>query len=262
MWDVSQTTGEPIPERPAPAVLDGRAPAGLRDGLVERVLAEGYAFIARPDPARLGSALGMTNFTDRLVLVREGLPDAQQVKTLAHELGHVLLHEPVPDEARAHRGIQEAESVALMVCGAFGMDTSRYSVPYVATWASRMPDRTVMQAVAQTGARVRDAAISLLAGLPAPAWEDGLSPGVTGSAVGSNSTVPGPTQPAAGPPDPPVCRAGCADDSDVSCAARCGRSFRPGAVGSIQRCVGTCVRLHGRGSEAAGARVSCVTPLG
>src|SRR5699024_11830763 len=57
---------------------------------------------------------------------------AAQVKTLAHELGHVLLHGPDAGEARQHRGIGEveAESVALMVGAAHGMDTSGYTVPY------------------------------------------------------------------------------------------------------------------------------------
>jgi hypothetical protein len=56
---------------------------------------------------------------------------AAQVKTLAHELAHVLMHDPDDEEARQHRGIREveAESVALMIGAAHGMDTSRVHDP-------------------------------------------------------------------------------------------------------------------------------------
>ena len=65
---------------------------------------------------------------------------AAQVKTLAHELAHVLMHDPDDEEARQHRGIREveAESVALMIGAAHGMDTAGYTIPYVSTWAARV----------------------------------------------------------------------------------------------------------------------------
>lgn len=49
--------------------------------------------------------------------MRTDMDDAAQVKTLAHELGHVMLHGPDSTDAVMHRGIVEveAESVALMV---------------------------------------------------------------------------------------------------------------------------------------------------
>ena len=37
VWDVTQTEGDPIPETPAPKLLDGEAPAGLWDGLAAQV---------------------------------------------------------------------------------------------------------------------------------------------------------------------------------------------------------------------------------
>ena len=72
------------------------------------------------------------------------MDDAAQVKTLAHELGHVMLHGPDHIEAILHRGLAEveAESVALMIGAAHGLDTSAYTVPYVASWASNVPDKT------------------------------------------------------------------------------------------------------------------------
>src|SRR5690625_6302105 len=81
-----------------------------------------------------------TNVDGRTVAVRENMDEAAQVKTLAHELAHVKMHGPDQDEARQHRGIGEveAESVALMIGAAHGMDTSGYSLPYVTGWAAQV----------------------------------------------------------------------------------------------------------------------------
>lgn len=66
--------------------------------------------------------------------VRPGLSAAQACKTLAHELGHVLLHAP-DDGIPRERAEVEAESVAYVVCQAAGLVTDDYSLPYVAGWA-------------------------------------------------------------------------------------------------------------------------------
>ncbi|MGH2351182.1 MAG: DNA primase [Chloroflexota bacterium] len=89
------------------------------------------------DVDRLGEANGVTDWRDRRVVVREGLPGAQRFKTAVHELAHIQLHEPT-SEGRPHcRGIVEveAESVAYMVCAALGVDSAGYSLPYVASWS-------------------------------------------------------------------------------------------------------------------------------
>ena len=51
VWDASQTSGDPIPEPPAPNLLEGEAPAGLWDGLSEQVEAAGFAVSGRKQPA-------------------------------------------------------------------------------------------------------------------------------------------------------------------------------------------------------------------
>lgn len=131
VWDVSQTSGEPIPARPEPQLLKGEAPAGLRDGLADQVRAEGFELLWVPHEGMIGGANGRTNFTENWVAVRTNMDDAAQVKTLAHELAHVLMHGPDQQEARQHRGIGEveADSVALMIGAAHGMDTSEYTIP-------------------------------------------------------------------------------------------------------------------------------------
>ncbi len=48
VWDVSQTSGGPVPERPRPVLLEGEAPDGLWDGLARLV----EAVHERADPER------------------------------------------------------------------------------------------------------------------------------------------------------------------------------------------------------------------
>ncbi len=48
VWDVSQTTGDPLPTKPEPRLLTGEAPEGLREGLAERIEAEGFELLWVP----------------------------------------------------------------------------------------------------------------------------------------------------------------------------------------------------------------------
>jgi hypothetical protein len=180
VWDVSQTDGEPIPEPPAPRLLEGQAPAGLWEGLTAQVKAAGFDLVRVPDAASIGGANGLTDYLARTVSVRSDMPDAARVKTLAHELGHVLLHGPDNPDAQGHRGIAEveAESVALMVGAAHGMDTSGYTVPYVSGWAASVKDTNPVDVVKATGERVRKTAIGILDRLDTLKVGDGTPPGL------------------------------------------------------------------------------------
>jgi len=89
------------------------------------------------DLDRLGEANGITDWAQRDVVVRAGLPGAQRFKTAVHELAYIRLHEPSSGDRPACRGVVEveAESVAYMVCAALGIDSAGYSLPYVASWS-------------------------------------------------------------------------------------------------------------------------------
>jgi len=136
VFDISQTDGPDLPNV-APLLLEGAAPAVLWDRLAEQVAAKGFSLV-RED---CSPANGQTDFLRRSVAVRPDLSEAQATKTLAHELGHVLLH----DDKQFHglgalscRGLAEveAESVAYLICSTAGLSTGAYSFPYVARWAS------------------------------------------------------------------------------------------------------------------------------
>jgi hypothetical protein len=180
VWDVSATEGRPIAEPPRPVLLDGQAPPGLWDGLAADIRGRGYQLLDAPDAAALGGANGVTDFTARTVTVRADIPDAARTKTLAHELAHIVLgHESRGDDG-LHRGIGEveAESVATMVTAAYGMDTSGYTVPYVARWSATVDDRDPVEVVRSTGERARRTALTILDTLPETRTGDGAPPGL------------------------------------------------------------------------------------
>ena len=172
VFDVSQTDGPALAERPVPQLLSGQAPEGLWDRLQGFVETQGF----RVERGDCGGANGVTRFAENLVVVRPDVDDAQAVKTLAHEAGHVLLHSPQPD-----RGVVgcrgrievEAESVAYLVTAAHGVDSSQYTFTYVAGWAesaqAQSPTATTLgELIASTGSRVIKAADTILTATKPP----------------------------------------------------------------------------------------------
>ncbi|SDS83488.1 ArdC-like ssDNA-binding domain-containing protein [Microterricola viridarii] len=179
VWDVSQTDGQPLPDSSTPHLLKGEAPAGLWDGLASLVRGDGFSLSLAQDAQTLGGANGMTGFGLRAVTVRADMDAAARVKTLAHELAHIRMHEP-NGEARSHRGTGEveAESVALMIGAAHGMDTTAYTIPYVSTWAASVSGTTAVEVVQATGERVRRTAVAILDQLPTAQSGAGDTPGL------------------------------------------------------------------------------------
>ena len=83
-------------------------------------------------------ANGLTNFTTRVVRVRDDVDAAQATKTLAHEVGHLCFDAPSAEAEPVCRGHREvrAETFASIVCELAGLSTASYSVPYVSHWMS------------------------------------------------------------------------------------------------------------------------------
>ena len=181
VFDISQTSGAEVPLPPSPQLLAGEAPSGLRDGLIREVAGAGFQFLPVPHEGMIHGANGLTNFDTKQVAVRTNMDDAAQVKTLVHELAHVKMHGPDQEEARRHRGIGEveAESVALMVGAAHGMDTGAYTIPYVSGWAMAADGKNPVQVVQATAERVRKVAVEILDRLDTVQVGDGTPPGLT-----------------------------------------------------------------------------------
>jgi hypothetical protein len=152
VFDVEQTEGDPLPELLRPELLDGEAIEGLWDGLAARVAAEDFVL----QRGECGGANGRTDFQARTVRVRDDVAPAQATKTLAHELGHVLMHTPAMAMSNRDLVEVEAESVAYVVCQAVGLDSTDYSLPYVAHWSNGSPPlvRTTAERVVATAREV------------------------------------------------------------------------------------------------------------
>lgn len=167
VFDISQTDGPDLPD-PTPVLLNGQAPPGLLDGLSAQVRDQGFQLIRHdftiPHPGQ-GSPNGVTDYFSRTVIVRPDLTPAQTAKTLAHELGHVLLHGPGqrPDGLTREQAEVEAESVAYVVTAAHSLDSSDYTIPYVAGWSAGNHEL-----IARTAERVLSTAKDILARTPPP----------------------------------------------------------------------------------------------
>ncbi len=168
VFDITQTDGDPLPEAPVKP-LAGDAPRLLRQRLACLIRAQGFRFTIGDMPPGHGDANGLTDWGTRTVTVRADLTDAQAAKTTAHELAHVLMHDPTSG-GRSPREVCEieAESVAYLLCGHEGLDSANYSLGYVAGWAAGDHD-----AIAATAGRVLDTARSVI---------DRLTPATTDAA--------------------------------------------------------------------------------
>lgn len=137
VFDVSQTEGDPLPEV-APSLLRGPAPERLWESLASLVERDSYA-LERGD---CGGANGLTRFDARLIRIRSDVEPAQAAKTLAHEVGHVRAEHGSRFADRNQRSVDcrglaevEAESIAFLVAATAGLDSSDYTVPYLAGWS-------------------------------------------------------------------------------------------------------------------------------
>ena len=152
VFDVAQTEGDPLPE--VCRNLAGEDPTACFTLLEERAQAMGYSVVRTELP---GATNGDCAFALRRIRVECRNEPAQQVKTLAHELAHALLHEGMDDRPLAEL---EAESTAFVVCRNLGLDTADYSFGYVACWAGG--GREAVAQVKSSGGRIQRAASVIL----------------------------------------------------------------------------------------------------
>jgi hypothetical protein len=131
-----------------PQLLLGDDPVGLFDALVE--VASGHNFTVSHGALPEGIN-GLCSHLGRTITVSNSLSARHQAKTLAHELSHAYLHEE-PGTTRAIAEF-EAESVAYLVCNAFGIESASYTFSYIMQWAGG-PDQA-LEAILISGERIR-----------------------------------------------------------------------------------------------------------
>jgi antirestriction protein ArdC len=156
VFDLDQTDGPALPEPCNPLQGDD---AGLYASL------EAYAHQAGYSVAKeaMGSAHGYCNPRSEHIGINDADSPAQQAKSLAHEIGHAILHGTDFDMSRADAEL-EAESVAYIVCQHFGLDTARYSFEYI-TWWQGQAAKDVQEGLRASGQRISNAAKKVIAGV-------------------------------------------------------------------------------------------------
>lgn len=163
VFDISQTEGDPLPEITTD-LLDGDDTTRheqIITALTTWLAEQGWAVTHEQMST---DTKGYAAHTAKRIALNEGNSTTQNVKTLIHEAAHAILHgddthAPVSEygTSNIHRGAAEvqAESVAYVVAGMLGIDTSGYSTGYVAGWATaaaQSQEREKLVAVLQQSA--------------------------------------------------------------------------------------------------------------
>lgn len=149
-------------------LLTGADDVGILRRVVDHLTASGvvveFQAIANGANGYTAPASEETGDPARVVIEERNAP-AQQAKTAIHEAAHIVLGHLADDYAEyiAHRGRYEveAESVAYVVAGMLGLDSSNYSTGYVATWA----ERSEADVIKETASRVLAAVHALVEAL-------------------------------------------------------------------------------------------------
>jgi hypothetical protein len=164
VFDVSQTEGEPLPE--IVTRLEGND-NGVLDALKEFATSKGFRVVEEEMGETNGSCSYAAPITITLNPNRSLL---QQAKTLAHELGHALLHcgeNYTGHDAKSAMEL-EAESVAFVVLQHFGMDSGDYSFGYISHWAAAGADlEPVIAQLKESGARIQKATNEIISAMTA-----------------------------------------------------------------------------------------------
>lgn len=137
VFDVSQTKGEPLPDKPRPYenvdVTEASADLNRRLG---RFLTDGEGVRCESKPIggdAKGYYKGYTTPKEIVIRQDEIAPlSVIKTKTLAHEAAHHLAgHSPLDDRQEAEL---VAEASAFVVLNHYGFDTTEYSSFYLAAW--------------------------------------------------------------------------------------------------------------------------------
>ena len=130
VFDVSQTSGEPLPSivEQLNESVDGYEQ--LKNILIE----------VSPVPVSFeridGGANGYYSPGSQRIVIKNDLPELQTIKTMIHEIGHASLgHGSKEDKWDRETKEVQAESVAYWVSQMIGLDTSDYSFGYISGWS-------------------------------------------------------------------------------------------------------------------------------
>ena len=86
---------------------------------------------------------GWTDHTVKEIVCKENTTEADKIHTILHEIGHMFAHSNEElDRKRVYRPLveTEAETIAYVVADYLNIDTSSYSIGYIANWSKGNED--------------------------------------------------------------------------------------------------------------------------
>lgn len=158
VFDISQT--KPIEGKPQIAStsfaqrLEKDAPEKLKQSVMAEIEKSGYKVNFLDGQDWSPSKNGETNPSEKTVSIRADMSQAQELKTLVHELAHIKF-----EHTSSHTNSEvEAESTAFVVLNHFGIDSGDYSFGYVASWSNGDVDilRKTAQGVGKISNKIID----------------------------------------------------------------------------------------------------------
>jgi N-terminal domain of anti-restriction factor ArdC/IrrE N-terminal-like domain len=162
VFDVSQTEGEPLPEIATRLEGDDN---GVLGALKEFAISKGFEVIEED----MGETNGSCSYRSPIrITLNHNRSLLQQAKTLAHELGHALLHcgeNYTGHDAKSAMEL-EAESVAFIVLQHFGVDSGDYSFGYISHWVASGADlEPVIAQLKESGVKIQKATNEIISAI-------------------------------------------------------------------------------------------------
>ena len=168
VFDISQTSGEPVlsaKDFVKENLVDHKNVTNLYNELKDYLNNNTDIKVSEKSLSELGGAKGYFQPNTNEIVIGGDEPDnALKMKTLYHEYAHSQLHglkSAFKDRPRAYQETQ-AEAVAYVAMQNIGVDTSNYSLGYVATWAK---DKAVIHSALSEIQQVSNKVIELSDGL-------------------------------------------------------------------------------------------------
>ena len=168
VFDMAQTSGEPVlsaKDFVKENLADHQNVTSLYNAFKDYLNQQTYLKVSEVPLATLNGAKGYFQPSTNEIVIGGDEPDnALKLKTLYHEYAHSQLHglkSAFKDRPRAYQETQ-AEAVAYVAMQNIGVDTSNYSLGYVATWAK---DKAVIHSALSEIQQVSNKVIELSDGL-------------------------------------------------------------------------------------------------
>lgn len=133
VFDVSQTTGDPLPELESTTLT---ADVSNYDDFM-KILRSVSKYPIEFENITFG-AEGYFDRSEHRIAIQENMPQLQTISVMLHEIVHSYLHDvdPATLPPKEFREV-EAETTAFIIADHFGLDTSADSFSYLANWGQQ-----------------------------------------------------------------------------------------------------------------------------